>query len=276
MKRSHTLHLVTTYIILIAYFTFLLLPILWVTYSSFKDASVINSSMIWPGFKHLTVMNYIRTISLADFPRVILNTLIIALGTTVLTVTIATLAAYSASRIQFLSKASLLTVVSSQMYPYVLVMIPFYMIMMRLGLVDKYIGIILTHTVIALPFSLWMLKGYFDRVPKNLDEAAYIDGCGHIKVLTRIILPISAPGLAVVAFFAFMVSWGDYLFVSILSQSKATTTLTILLQTFMVGRRIQWEILSTATVICIVPTIILFSIAQKWLVEGLMAGAVKE
>jgi len=157
----------------------------------------------------------------------------------------------------------------------VLILIPFYVLMTNLGLVDTRVGLILTHTSITLPFGLWMLTGYFNAIPRELDQAASIDGCSRLGVLFRIIYPIAAPGLVVAGFFAFVVSWGDYLFVSILSQSQGTQTLPIALQTFMSSLQVKWGMITAGTVVAIVPTIVFFSIVQRRLVAGLTAGAVK-
>jgi multiple sugar transport system permease protein len=162
-----------------------------------------------------------------------------------------------------------------QFFPYVLVLIPFYILMSNIGLVDSHLGLILTHTSITLPFALWMLTGYFEAIPRDLDEAAAIDGCSRLGVLFRIIYPIAMPGMVVSGFFAFVVSWGDYLFVSILSQSTETQTLPIGLQTFMSSLQVKWGLITAGTVIAIVPTIVFFTIVQRRLVAGLTAGAVK-
>ena len=162
-----------------------------------------------------------------------------------------------------------------QFFPYVLILIPFYVLMSNLGLVDSHLGLILTHTSITLPFALWMLTGYFNAIPRDLDQAALIDGCSRLGVLFRIIYPIAIPGMVVAGFFAFVVSWGDYLFVSILSQSHETQTLPIGLQTFMSSLQVKWGLITAGTVIAIVPTIVFFAIVQRRLVAGLTAGAVK-
>jgi len=162
-----------------------------------------------------------------------------------------------------------------QFFPYVLILIPFYVLMSNLGLVDSHLGLILTHTSITLPFVLWMLTGYFNAIPRDLDQAALIDGCSRLGVLFRIIYPIAIPGMVVAGFFAFVVSWGDYLFVSILSQSQETQTLPVGLQTFMSSLQVKWGLITAGTVIAIVPTIVFFAIVQRRLVAGLTAGAVK-
>jgi len=267
------------YVVILLYFVFLLLPIFWLVFSSFKKPELIVSQKIWPGFKGFTVSNYLHTLAREDFKTHMTNSLRFSMGTALFTLLVASPAAYALSRFTFRAGVPLLVVVFSQMLPPVLFLIPFFLLMLKMGLVDSSLGIILTHTVLALPFSLWMLKGYFDSIPRELDEAAMVDGCSRVGALWKVVLPLSLPGLAVVVFFAFIVSWGDYLFVSILSQTKATSTLTILLQVFVTGgagHRIEWDILTSATVIVLLPTVLLFAFLQKWFVAGLTSGSVKE
>lgn len=267
------------YTVLFLYFIFLLLPIFWVVFSSFKEPNLIVSSKMWPSIEGFTISNYLETLAREDFQIHMLNSLKFSTGTAIITLLLSSLAAYASSRFQFKFGAPIFIVVLSQMLPPVLFLIPFFILMLNMGLIDSFWGIVLTHTVLALPFSIWMLKGYFDSVPKELDEMAMVDGCNRVGALYRIIIPISLPGLAVVAFFSFVVSWGDYLFVSVLSQSKATSVLTMLLQVFVTGgagHRIEWEILTSATVIVLLPPVLLFAFLQRWFIAGLTAGAIKE
>lgn len=264
------------YILLILSFAFLLVPIIWVFLASLTEPRQITSGSLWPGLRSLTLDSYTRTLGSADVRVHLRNSFVIASMTTIATLLIATLAAYSTSRFARISGASITVVVLSQMFPYVLLMIPFYQLALQFNALDSYASIVFTHVVVALPFSFWMLKSYFDNVPRDLDEAALIDGCNYISLLYRVILPCAAPGLVVVAFFAFVSSWGEYMFASILSQSKQTATITVLLQGYISGRRIEWGLVSASTILSIAPTVILFALTQRWLVAGLMSGAVKE
>jgi ABC-type glycerol-3-phosphate transport system permease component len=130
--------------------------------------------------------------------------------------------------------------------------------------------------ILVLPFQIWMLKGYFDNIPLELDDAARIDGCSIFQRLLYVVLPVAAPGIMVAAFFSFVVSWGDYLIVSIISQSQRTATITLVIQRLSASLLVRWGQVAAATVLTIVPTIILFSFVQTWLVGGLTAGAIKE
>jgi ABC-type glycerol-3-phosphate transport system permease component len=257
-------------------FLFLLLPIVWLVFSSFRSNDSIQAGNLWPAPGDFTLANYAEVFQINGLVGFLVNSVVIATATTLLVVFLGSLAAYGLSRFALRGKQLFMTAaLLPQFFPYVLILIPFYVLMSNLGLVDTHVGLILTHTSITLPFGLWMLTGYFNAIPRELDQAAAIDGCSRLGVLFRIIYPIAVPGLVVAGFFAFVVSWGDYLFVSILSQSTSTQTLPIALQTFMSSLQVKWGMITAGTVVAIVPTIVFFSIVQRRLVAGLTAGAVK-
>ena len=257
-------------------FLFLLLPIAWLVFSSFRTNDSIQTGRLWPAPGDLTLANYAEVFQINGLVGFLVNSIVIATATTLLVVFLGSLAAYGLSRFALRGKQLFMTAaLLPQFFPYVLILIPFYVLMSNLGLVDTHVGLILTHTSITLPFGLWMLTGYFNAIPRELDQAAAIDGCSRLGVLFRIIYPIAVPGLVVAGFFAFVVSWGDYLFVSILSQSTGTQTLPIALQTFLSSLEVKWGMITAGTVVAIVPTIVFFSIVQRRLVAGLTAGAVK-
>src|SRR5258708_19680791 len=186
------------------------------------------------------------------------------------------LGAYGLSRFPLKGEPDLMLVsLLRQVFPYVLVLVPFFVLMSTLSLVDTHIGLILTHTSITLPFALWMLTGYFNAIPRELDQAAAIDGCSRFAILFRILYPIALPGLVVAGFFAFVVSWGDYLFVSILSQSEATQTLPLGLQSFLQSLQVKWGLIPPRNPLTPPSPSLFFSVVQRRLVAGLTAGAVK-
>ena len=253
-----------------------MLPIVWLVLSSFRNTDSIQSGRLVPYPSELTVRNYVEAFRIANLTTFLVNSFVIAISVMLLVVFIASLGAYALSRFHLRGKnLFMMLALMPQFFPYVLILIPFYVLMSNIGLVDSHLGLILTHTSITLPFALWMLTGYFNAIPRDLDQAALIDGCSRLGVLFRIIYPIAIPGMVVAGFFAFVVSWGDYLFVSILSQSPETQTLPIGLQTFMSSLQVRWGLITAGTVIAIVPTIVFFAIVQRRLVAGLTAGAVK-
>jgi ABC-type glycerol-3-phosphate transport system permease component len=275
MNRSKQ-RLVIVYGGLVIFYAFLLLPIVWLVLSSFRNTDSIQSGRLLPYASELTVTNYVEAFRIANLTTFLVNSFVIAITVMLLVVFIASLGAYALSRFNLRGKNTfMMLALMPQFFPYVLILIPFYVLMTNIGLVDSHLGLILTHTSITLPFALWMLTGYFNAIPRDLDQAALIDGCSRLGVLFRIIYPIAIPGMVVAGFFAFVVSWGDYLFVSILSQSPETQTLPIGLQTFMSSLQVKWGLITAGTVIAIVPTIVFFAIVQRRLVAGLTAGAVK-
>lgn len=268
--------MIVTYSVLLAYFSFLLLPMIWIIYSSFRTPDAIFSGRMLSSLPDFTLDNYRKILAVNDFSITILNSFKIATGVTIITMLLATMGGYGLSRYRVRGRdLFILGIFSSQMFPPVLILLPLYTWFLRLRLIDTYPGIILAQTMLSLPFTVWMLKGYFDGTPKELDEAARIDGCSTLGILFRIIFPIAAPGILVAAFFAFMVSWGDYLIVSVLAQSNATATMPFSLHRIASSLHVKWGDVAAAAVITIVPTLILFALVQKWLVEGLTAGAVK-
>jgi len=269
-------NLLITYSGLLIFYAFLLLPIAWLVFSSFRNSDSILSGRLLPYLSELTISNYVEAFRISNLITFLGNSFLIAISVMLLVVFLGSLGAYALSRFALKGKnIFMMLALMPQFFPYVLILIPFYVLMSNLGLVDSHVGLILTHTSITLPFALWMLTGYFNAIPRELDQAAAIDGCSRLGVLFRIIYPIAIPGMVVAGFFAFVVSWGDYLFVSILSQSKETQTLPIGLQTFMSSLQVKWGLITAGTVIAIIPTIIFFSIVQRRLVAGLTAGAVK-
>jgi multiple sugar transport system permease protein len=270
------LSILLTYAGLAGTYTILLLPIGWLIVCSFRSNDSIQSGRLIPTVPELTFVNYFEVFAINNVFRFLANSFFIATSVMLLVVLLGSLGAYALSRFSLRGKKWLMmSTLLPQFFPYVLILIPFYVLMSNLGLVDTHIGLILTHTSITLPFAIWMLTGYFNAIPQELDQAALIDGCSRLGVLFRIIYPTALPGLVVAGFFAFVVSWGDYLFVSILSQSEGTQTLPIALQSFMNSLQVKWGMITAGTVVAILPTILFFSLVQRRLVAGLTAGAVK-
>lgn len=277
MRKYQYREMIVTYLVLLAYFAFFLLPMIWIIYSSFRTPDAIFSGRLLSGFNDFTLGNYRKIFAVNDFAVTVINSFEIATGVTLITMLLSTMGGYGLSRYPVWGRNFfILGIFSSQMFPPVLILLPLYAWMLQLKLVDTYIGIVLAQTMLSLPFTVWMLKGYFDNTPKELDESARIDGCSTLGILFRIIFPVAAPGILVSAFFAFMVSWGDFLIVSVLAQSNATATMPFSLARIAESLQVKWGDVAAAAVITIVPTLILFALVQRWLVEGLTAGAVKQ
>lgn len=264
------------YLVLGFYFAFLLSPVLYMVIVSFTTQEFLFSPELVPSISDLTLENYRTVLSRGQFQTYFVNSVIVATGTTLLVLTVGLLAGYSLSRFEYPGRSGLLyAFLSTQMLPIVLILIPFYVVMFQLELLDTLLGIIIAHSVIGIPLGTWLLKGYIDEIPEALDEAAKMDGCSHLQVVRRVIVPLAMPGIAVAGFYTFILSWNDFLLVSILSQTNATRTLPFGLQLFQSQNTVAWNLLIAAAVVTMAPVVLLFALVQRWVVEGLASGGFK-
>jgi ABC-type glycerol-3-phosphate transport system permease component len=267
---------VSAYTIVLISTAFFLLPMVWIIYCSFRTQASIFTGKVFASLQEFTLENYKTIFSVTDYPTYFMNSFKIATVVSLLALVCSIAGAYGLSRFKIKGKnAIIMGIFSTQMFPQVLLIIPMYLVVFSLQMLDTVIGVVLGQLILVLPFSIWMLKGYFDNIPVDIDDSARIDGCNIFQRLWHIILPIGAPGIMVAGFFSFVVSWGDYLIVSVISQSQRTATATLVIQRLSSALLIRWGQVAAAAVLTIVPTVILFSIVQKRLVEGLTAGAVK-
>ena len=198
------------------------------------------------------------------------------IATTVVGVFLATTAAYAFSRARFAGqRVGLMAFLVSQMFPGVLMMIPLYLIMQELHLLDNPLGLILAYSTTAIPFCVWMLKGYFDTIPRELEESAIMDGAGQFTIFWRIILPLSLPAVAVTALFSFMTAWNEFVLAYTFMDNPKSFTLPVAVNTYVGAKSIQWGKFAAASVLVSLPVMALFFRLQKHLVGGLMAGSVK-
>jgi len=204
------------------------------------------------------------------------NSLIIAAGTTLLTTVLCVPAAYAVARFRFLGqKLVLYMYLVVQMFSPIIVVIALFKIMSRMHLLDTYLGLVLVNTVFTLSFVTWMLSGYFRSIPVDIEEAALIDGCSRMQTIVKIMLPIAAPGLVTTIIYSFIASWNEFMFALTLVQSIGKTPLTLGLYNFVGRYTTQWEFLTAAAFLAIIPVIVLFLLIEKNLVAGIVGGAVK-
>jgi ABC-type glycerol-3-phosphate transport system permease component len=275
--RNRILNAVLAYLVVIISLAFFILPMLWIIYTSFRTQASIFTGEVVSSAQEYTLENYATILSVTDFPRYFLNSFKIASSVTLLSISCSIIGAYGFSRFGIKGKNALIMgIFSTQMFPQVLLIIPMYLIIFSISLLDKVIGIVLGQMILVLPFQIWMLKGYFDNIPRDIDDSARIDGGNIAQRLLSVVMPIAAPGILVAAFYSFVVSWGDYLIVSIINQSQRTATVTLVIQRLSSALLIRWGQVAAATVLTIVPTVIFFSFVQTRLVEGLTAGAISE
>jgi multiple sugar transport system permease protein len=203
------------------------------------------------------------------------NSLVAAVGSTLLTLGVSSLAAYGLSRFYFRGKRLItFAIVSTRMLPPIGAVVPLFLVMHEVNLLDTHIGLILVYTAFNIPLAVWMLRGFMDELPKELDEAALIDGCSRFGVAARIIMPLIGPGLGATAVFSFLLCWNDFAIAFVLT-SRAATTLPVIVLSFIVEEGVMWGQMSAAVTCAMLPAVVLLVLAQRHMVKGLTMGAVK-
>jgi len=256
----------------------LLFPVYWLVSSSFKTnlSAYATPPEWWPSPS--TLENYTNlTTGYTDFAMYVRNTLITCVATALLAMAIASLAGYAVSRLRFPGKRPLLlSILATQMFPHVLILISLYGMFRQLHLMNTHLGLIFSFTTFAVPFSVWMMKGFFDGIPHEIEEAALIDGCTRMGALRRVVLPLVSPGLLAVSLFSFLDGWNNLLYPLTLATSVEVRTIPPgLLLSFLGQFKHDWAGMMAASVVVTVPVIIIFVLLQRFLVRGLTAGAIK-
>jgi arabinogalactan oligomer/maltooligosaccharide transport system permease protein len=196
------------------------------------------------------------------------NSLVVALGVTVTGVALASIGGYAFSRFRFVGRnATMLAILTTQMFPATMLLLPLYIVIAKLGLVNTFLGLMVFYTSTALPFCVWQMKGFYDTIPASLEEAARIDGCG---------LPLAVPGLVITALFSFMAAWSEYIVAAQVMQDEEMFTLPLGLKSFQSSLSTQWGLYAAASILVSLPVVIVFLALSKFLVSGLTLGSVKE
>ncbi len=204
------------------------------------------------------------------------NSLLAASGTAALNIFLGTLAAYAFARLRFPGRTALMFLhLGSRMVPGIALIVPLYLMIHRLGLLDNLLALVITYLTITLPFTIWLLKSYFQSIPRDLEEAALIDGCTWPHMVVRVLLPTAAPGLVAAAMFAFMTAWNDYLFAVILTSSMAAKTAPVVVAGFATDVTTERTLMAAGGVLAVIPPLVLAFLFQRFIVQGLAAGAVK-
>jgi ABC-type glycerol-3-phosphate transport system permease component len=252
-------------------------PIYWLIISSFKETEqLFRGNVLFPSL-HSTLKYYAHVVSDGRFWLFVANSAIVGLATTVLVVAFSTLGAYSLARLGFPGSRTIAnTVLFVYMVPPVLLAIPIYLWMFRLGLLNTRASVVFAHVALALPFAIWMMRGFFASLPKDLEDAARIDGCTYMGVIWRVILPLSANGIVAVATYTLIGSWNDYIMAFMLISRGQLYTLPVgLVVLFQSTDLVQWGEVMAGSVLSAVPVIGFFFAVQRLLVRGITAGAVK-
>ena len=275
-RRKELLGKAGIYVSLSAITLLLIFPFVWMISTSLKDKNEMFSATPTLFPKQITLENYRSMWFDYGFGTYLRNSLTVAVSTTLITLLVATFLAYGISRFRFRGKKVVFNLlILTQMFPLPLLIITIYVVFAQLGLTDSLIGLVLSYCTFAVPFATMMLKSYFDGRPLELEEAAAMDGCGPFATIFRVVLPLSAPSVAAMGLFSFILAWQEFMMSLTLIRSPALRTLPVGI-TLMVGfRDIMWGPPMAGTVVVTLPVVAMFIYFQKYLITGMTMGAVK-
>jgi multiple sugar transport system permease protein len=263
------------WLLLAGMLAFLLFPFYWTFVTSMKPESELYGETVtyWP--KTASFDSYGKLFAEYHFLKPMANSLLVATLTTAISVTVSLLAAYAFSRYRFRGRKLLMTMfLTNNMFPTVLLLIPLYAIMRRLGILYTPFALVLSYTTFTIPFSIWLLNGYLEDLPLALEEAAMVDGANRAQAFLRIVLPILAPCVVATGAYVFMTAWNEYTF-AVMFTNEANRTIPVALKNLIGQLGVEWGMLTAGGIITIIPVCIMFFFAQKRLIAGLTAGAVK-
>jgi multiple sugar transport system permease protein len=258
------------------FLVFTVFPLYWIFVTSLKPSNEMFTLPIqyWP--ENVTFENYINIIKISNFDVYILNSLILSLVSGVISLIIATLGGYVLARFEFKGKSQVIfAFFITQMIPLFIGLAPLYLLMSKLELINRLPSLMLMYTVMMVPFCTVMMKGFFERIPSSLEEAAMIDGCSRITALYKVIIPVMLPGLAATFIFAFVQCWNELFLAVMFIDKEEAKTIPVAMNSFITKFDIDWGSMSAATVLSVIPTLLLFAFAQKYIVEGMTQGSIK-
>ncbi|QQO10083.1 carbohydrate ABC transporter permease [Breznakiella homolactica] len=275
--RNARIKTAMVYIVSLIGIVWSLFPIYWMLKSSLTPNSEmygINPSLL-PS--KITLEHYKQLFTQTVFMRYFLNSLYVAVFSTVVALVLSILASYAMTRLNFRGRNFMRkSVLFAYLLPTAVLFIPMYIMISRIGLGDNKNSLIIVYQTFIIPYCCYMLMSYFTAIPKSMEEAAFIDGCSHLQALMKIVLPIAAPSIAVVATFAFTLSWNEYLYALVLTTSASQQTVTIGISGFRYSDNYIWGLIMCSSVIASIPAVVLYMMAQRFMVSGLAAGGVKQ
>ena len=276
-RRRSILHWIAN-ILTIIVLIIMLFPFVWLILTTFKQPVEF---LTWPPVffpSHPTLANYQAVMKVQYIGRYFANTIIIASVSTLLAVTLGSLAAYALARVKFpfnLNAILAIWILITRMYPAVATAVPYFVLIQALGLLDKHLALIITYTSFNLPFVVWLMLGFFQAIPKDMEKAAIVDGASMWERFTKIVLPLAKPGLIATTILSFILGWNEFLFAVILTSLKAKTV-PVVMAGFITDKGLDWGTMSALGTLLVMPVIILAFMSQKYLIRGLTLGAVKE
>lgn len=264
------------WVILIAGLAWTIFPLYWMGITSLKPMADMFQPMpgLWPSY--VTLENYVDLLKNTSFLVFVKNSMIVGLVSMAISVVISALAAYSITRIDLPWRGGLaVLVLITYLVPQSILFIPMFLLISSLGLPNTLTSLVMVYPTFLVPYGTWMLMIYFRGIPIEMEQAAMIDGCTRLEAMRKIVLPLAAPGLAVVAVFSFTMAWGEYIYALVLTTSPSVQTLPIGISGFIISDVYIWGRIMAASVLASVPVVLLYMLAQRWLVGGMIAGGVK-
>jgi len=275
-KGRTAVRVAASYVVLVFFCCVALFPISQIVTISLRPEDKLLSKSLEIIPDHATLRNYAALFTERPFALWLGNSTFVALVVTLSGVVLASTTGYAFSRFRFIGKKfGLLSLLVTQMFPATMLLLPMYIMLVKLHLVNTYLGIVVMYSATALPFCIWQMKGYYDTIPTSLEEAGRIDGCNQFQTFTRIILPLASPALVITALFSFMASWTEYVVAAQILQDTEMWTLPLGLKSFESNMGTEWGLYGAASVIVTIPVLVLFLSLSRWLVSGLTLGSVK-
>jgi multiple sugar transport system permease protein len=260
-------------VLLIVFFA--MAPFAWMILTSLTPTALLSATGVSLSPSGWSLDNYIRLVEQTSFLKNMLDSLIIAVGTVIVGLLVSVTAAYAFSRFRFAGrKAIMLQFLLINMFPIVLLILPLFVLMRKLNLLDTHIALVLANATAAIPFAVWMLTSYVGAIPKSLDEAAMTDGCSRLTALRRVVLPLMMPGIISTGIYIFITAWNEYLYALTLG-GRNVRPVTVAIQTLIGEYQIEWGLLAAGAVVGALPATLLFLLVQRRLIGGLTQGAVK-
>jgi arabinogalactan oligomer / maltooligosaccharide transport system permease protein len=273
---SRTTRMTLSYLALFVFTLFALYPISRIVTIALRPGDQLLSSSLALIPHGATLANFRILIFETPFLRWLGNSTLIAVAVTLTGVALASTAGYALSRFRFLGRSTTLNgLLVTQMFPATMLLLPLYLILIKLSLINSYLGVIIIYSATALPFCIWQLKGYYDTIPLSLEEAAGIDGCTRWQTFYLIVFPLSAPALVITALFSFMTAWNEYVVAALVLQDVELFTVPLGLKMFQSNMSTQWGLYAAGALLVSVPVVILFFLLSRFVISGLSSGAVK-
>jgi arabinogalactan oligomer / maltooligosaccharide transport system permease protein len=265
------------HVVLLAFVAIALWPVLDVVSISLRPGNRLRTTEFELIPYDWTLDSYRQLLTSPEFWRWLRNSLLVSTAVTVTGVALASIGGYAFSRFRFVGRqAMMISILTTQMFPATMLMLPLYLMIAKLGLINTYIGLTIFYVSTALPFCIWQMKGFYDTIPVSLEEAARIDGCTPWQAFHRVILPLAVPGLVITALFSFMSAWSEYLVAAQILQDRDMFTLPLGLKSFQSSMSTQWGLYAAASILVSVPVVVVFILLSRYLVSGLTLGSVKE